>query len=249
MPNYVINKITFHNLSEQEIIERFSSKDENGETYFDFDRIIHMPKILNICSGGAQEIAKKTYCGKFDPSYTSGIRPADFFGTSPFTPYANIFGYISCISRDIIRDAYSEGRNFSEKEAKLILCELGSIYVSNAEKYGYETWYDWCINNWGTKWNACDCNITDNTVIFTTAWNAPEKIYRKLSKMGYTFSTEYADENTGFNTGMYNSENGKFTHTEFDGGSKEAYEHAAELWGFDLSEDYYFDGTTYRYKD
>lgn len=248
MPNYVINKIIFHNLSEQEIIDRFTSADENGERYFDFNRIIPMPETLDICSGGAQEAAKKTYYGKFDPSFTSMIHPKDFIGSSPFVAYANILNHLSSVARDIVNDAYSEDRSFSKNEAEYILFELGGIYVSNAEKYGYETWYDWRINNWGTKWNACVSIITDNTVIFTTAWSAPGNIYRRLSESGYDFSVGYADENTGFNTGIYESESGSLTHTEFDAGSKEAYEHAAELWGYDLSEDYFFDGTTYRYK-
>ena len=248
MPNYVMNKITFHNLSEQEIIERFTSADENGERYFDFNRIIPMPETLDICSGGAQGVAKKTYYGKFDPSFTSMIHPEDFFGTNPFTPYANIFKCLSSVTKDIVHNAYSEGRSFSKNEAEYILFELGSIYVSNAEKYGYETWYDWCINNWGTKWNAGDCSISDNTVIFETAWSAPDNIYRKLSESGCDFSAEYADENIGFNTGIYESDDGTLTYTEFDAGSKESYEHAAELWCIDLYEDYFFDGTTYRYK-
>lgn len=248
MPNYVINKVTFHNLSEQEIIERFTSTDENGERYFDFNRIIPMPETLDICSGGAQEAAKKTYHGKFDPSYTSDIRPRDFIGNSPFVPYGNILNHLSSVAKDIVNDAYSEGRSFSKNEAEYILFELGKIYVSNAEKFGYETWYDWRINNWGTKWNACDSSISDNTVIFETAWSAPENIYRKLSESGCDFSAGYADENIGFSTGVYESYNGTLTHTEFDVGSRDAYEHAAELWAIDLSEDYYFDGTTYKYK-
>ena len=207
-----------------------------------------MPETLDICSGGAQEAAKKTYYGKFDPSFTSMIHPKDFIGSSPFVAYANILNHLTSVARDIVNDAYSEGRSFSKNEAEYILFELGGIYVSNAEKYGYETWYDWRINNWGTKWNAFDSSITDNTVIFTTAWSAPENIYRKLSESGCDFSAEYADENIGFNIGVYESDDGTLTHTEFDAGSKEAYEHAAELWGFDLSEDYFFDGTTYRCK-
>lgn len=27
-------------------------------------------------------------------------------------------------------------------------------YISNFEKYGFGTWYDWSLENWGTKWNA-----------------------------------------------------------------------------------------------
>ena len=24
---------------------------------------------------------------------------------------------------------------------------------SNLDKYGYKCWYDWCVANWGTKWD------------------------------------------------------------------------------------------------
>ena len=34
--------------------------------------------------------------------------------------------------------------------------ELGKKYHNNLMKYGCTTWYDWCWNNWGTKWNAYD---------------------------------------------------------------------------------------------
>ncbi|WP_272668696.1 hypothetical protein [Providencia sp. PROV145] len=27
-------------------------------------------------------------------------------------------------------------------------------YISNFEKYGFGTWYEWSLENWGTKWNA-----------------------------------------------------------------------------------------------
>lgn len=32
--------------------------------------------------------------------------------------------------------------------------QMGQTYVEDYQKYGYTTWYDWCIVNWGTKWNG-----------------------------------------------------------------------------------------------
>lgn len=29
---------------------------------------------------------------------------------------------------------------------------LRQQYIANMEKYGHRTWYDWCVENWGTKW-------------------------------------------------------------------------------------------------
>jgi len=39
-------------------------------------------------------------------------------------------------------------------------------------------WHEWSINNWGTKWDACESNIGNNdinyfTVSFDTAWAPP----------------------------------------------------------------------------
>jgi len=48
------------------------------------------------------------------------------------------------------------------------------------KKYGYANWYDWCIGEWGTKWNSSDVEIlyvadsmTDTQIYFSTAWAPP----------------------------------------------------------------------------
>ena len=50
---------------------------------------------------------------------------------------------------------------------------------------GIPNWYDWNIDNWGTKWNAYDVNVQrmdDNRfdVTFQTAWGIPEPIMEKI---------------------------------------------------------------------
>ncbi|MEG0425780.1 MAG: hypothetical protein RR556_08610, partial [Cetobacterium sp.] len=32
-------------------------------------------------------------------------------------------------------------------------------------------WYDWCVDNWGTKWNSLFSSINKDELIFSTAWN------------------------------------------------------------------------------
>jgi hypothetical protein len=58
-------------------------------------------------------------------------------------------------------------------------------HKANIEKYGAPTWYEWSIEHWGTKWNACDAEVTDNGegslhVNFDTAWSFPFPIFEKL---------------------------------------------------------------------
>ena len=48
-----------------------------------------------------------------------------------------------------------------------------------------DRWYMWCVNNWGTKWDAGDVDIEyeDSEIMqleFDTAWSPPEGIMEKL---------------------------------------------------------------------
>jgi len=57
-------------------------------------------------------------------------------------------------------------------------------------KEGVPNWYDWCCENWDTKWNAYDVKRDIGTYgeasgkyvtyKFNTAWSPPEKIVEKL---------------------------------------------------------------------
>ena len=58
----------------------------------------------------------------------------------------------------------------------------------NRQKLGYESWYDWCAVNWGTKWNACE---SDNErygehivrLRFNTAWEEPKTWLAQVAGM------------------------------------------------------------------
>ena len=63
--------------------------------------------------------------------------------------------------------------------------------------------YDWCVENWGTKWNVeddVDVSYNKNTdeydITFDTAWSVPSGIVEKYSELGSDeeFYWEYEDE-------------------------------------------------------
>ena len=54
-------------------------------------------------------------------------------------------------------------------------------------KYGSNNWYDWRLANWGTKWNAYDCELDASRIKqgileyrFDTAWGPPAGVCRRL---------------------------------------------------------------------
>jgi len=53
------------------------------------------------------------------------------------------------------------------------------------EKFGAKDWYNWCNNNWGTKWDPNSTDFDQNEedeiqVSFDTAWGPAEGIYTYL---------------------------------------------------------------------
>jgi len=92
-----------------------------------------------------------------------------------------------------------------------------SIKKENINKYGYGDWYEWRINNWGTKWDVgCqdDNDITydpsnPNEVIlyFNSAWSPPISFYNKLTEdFGFEVKAYFLEEGAAF-VGKYTNEN------------------------------------------
>lgn len=71
-------------------------------------------------------------------------------------------------------------------------------------KYGFDNWYDWRLEHWGTKWDACDVaygvdDAPDTLYVeFDTAWAFPTPIVVELSKLFPTLTFCYdANEESG----------------------------------------------------
>ena len=65
--------------------------------------------------------------------------------------------------------------------------------------HGYTNWYDFCVNEWGTKWDCgeqgnADINPNDPKMLtagFDTAWAPPIAAYEKLMDMGFSIKAGY----------------------------------------------------------
>lgn len=58
-------------------------------------------------------------------------------------------------------------------------------FVSPPEDFNYEDgWYEWNIENWGTKWSVSaeieESQENSITLVFNSAWSPPLEFYKKL---------------------------------------------------------------------
>lgn len=97
-------------------------------------------------------------------------------------------------------------------------------------------WYNWNVENWGTKWNAYDVaweDLDDGRVQlnFDTAWSHPEPVITALSKkFPYeVLEVRYADEDLGSNCGTYKIRDGIAYDGVIDPGGDEALELACDI--------------------
>lgn len=93
--------------------------------------------------------------------------------------------------------------------------EFGKRALRAAAETGHAGWYEWNIENWGTKWGAYGYEPRPSkpgklVFKFETAWSFPEPIFRKLAAMypGLVFAVRSFDEGWNFAcTGEFNGAN------------------------------------------
>jgi hypothetical protein len=67
----------------------------------------------------------------------------------------------------------------------------------NVAKHGYRNWYDFCVGEWGTKWDVggdgMTCEIENGRIStsFDSAWAPPCNAYEKLVDLGFSVRAYY----------------------------------------------------------
>jgi hypothetical protein len=103
---------------------------------------------------------------------------------------------ISVVSPNIYRG------NDDDQEAK----DVHEAYTHALKlRYGYDSWYDWRINNWGIKWDASETYYNELSeesmhVSFWSPWAPPITWVSKVAKMYplLNFVLEYMEEGMDF---------------------------------------------------
>lgn len=221
MSNYITNRVDLKG-SKENIRDLIRSL-ESDESEIDFNKIIPMPESLNIESGTKEEqaIAVYNYKEKGDDKKLKQMLSYPWVVDEKIKTCEELCNY------------------FLRRTPNLI--ELGKTYVENLEKYGATTWYDWCCDNWGTKWNACEPWTDVNAFGFQTAWSNVSNLMVIVSERFPDIEMNYAwaDEDFGYNVGRMTIKNGKIIKRYIPtGGSDEAYELATDILGYDARDEW-----------
>jgi len=243
MPNNITNLITFGTDSDslsafQKMLHDMRADGEPLGS-FDFNKLIPMPKSLNIEEGTRTEQGLKLY-QEFMQERAAIIQ-------SDMSP-ARKENALTVLDRTWRPRRMKDPMTW----------KLGQQAYNNLQKYGYTSWYGWCIQNWGTKWNTYQSRplqAGDDTMGFLTAWSAVPGLMKKLSEKypEQTITYRWADEDIGSNVGEIILKGGDIIedHTPVPG-SREAYEMASDIMGINLAEFGLYlnkNKTNYEYQD
>ena len=77
------------------------------------------------------------------------------------------------------------------------------------QKYGHTDWYDWRVDEWGTKWDAADTYVLDDedeflSIQYNTAWSPNMEWVKTIAKQfpELTFTLWFEEPGNGF-CGVY----------------------------------------------
>lgn len=112
------------------------------------------------------------------------------------------------VPQDLHIVAGSVGAKGSPEQVELELKE-----ELNRITHGYSTWYDFCVNEWGTKWDVGGDDYNEpidegpNKVImsFDSAWAPPTAAMDKLMDLGFSVRLYYYEPGMCF-AGIYSED-------------------------------------------
>ena len=109
--------------------------------------------------------------------------------------------------------------------------KLEEATAKNIEVHGYGNWYDYCVSEWGTKWDVGGDGMTAElengqlVMSFDSAWSPPIAFYEKMLDLGFQVRAYYYEGGMNF-AGIW--DNGDDDFYELETGSEAVREQIPE---------------------
>lgn len=236
MPNWVRNRLIIDSDNYEEIINDLTLKTEDGEREFDFNKIIPMPRTIEmIISGSITEMCKKLfrYSVKDKPEYDEykSYFEKDKNEIQSDEEYKKLLE--QCLNYEDTKFTSNgvERKKLFNAEDNVLF--YGKTAYDNIRHYGVQDWYDWSMLNWGVKWNASQTLIDGNIIEFETPWDSVTLLMADIARKypNAKFTYEFSEEQVAVYGGRYIFENGDVVEGgHFEECSKEMYENAFSFW-------------------
>ena len=190
MPNHVTNELT----AAKHVLDSIASDD----SAIDFRKIVPRPVVFD-CEPNSVVIdwariavgeVTLTTLREATPDPLTAFKAGDYGAASKRLEQSNILWLMA------------EGpfpKDFSPADFENFIACIKAL-----KEFGYPSWYEWAIANWGTKWNAYTTKrVSDSVVTFKTAWSMPSKVITTLAEKfpQEQFRIRWADEDFGSNVG------------------------------------------------
>jgi hypothetical protein len=176
MPNHVTHRVVITGM--EGLIRDFAGShihpDDDGTVFLDFNTIIRMPAAL-----ANSESSTDASLG-FE-LITGCVLPARFNQSVLDMEWVKEYGVSSVNELEKYLLRHQPERHFEAMHA-------GYSALMCVAQTGSNSWYEWSVENWGTKWNAYQYSEVERVngrleFTFQTAWGVPESIFAKLAEM------------------------------------------------------------------
>jgi hypothetical protein len=165
MPNWCECELVIK--GKQADLDAFCAKAQSDKEALSFARFIPKPPELDLDAGGSESYYDTLYGGE-------SVRRT-------IASWSHV--QLESIDPEALLGALAKGHNIAIDEARAI----ADKYKRNQERFGHTTWYTWCVEKWGTKWDARHVDL-DSAVagrlqyMFSTAWSPPLPVIGVMSE-------------------------------------------------------------------
>lgn len=190
MPNWCSNQVTVTGNEDQLIVLMLAAKSESCD--FSFANLYPCPQALLDAPAGSDEIYYAIAYGDLSSLAQYSWIPAEVKG-----------------DREALMSFVSSHYGHGIEKGQ----EIADLVKSNLETYGFSNWYDWCVANWGTKWDVeggkdfvtVSSDGLSASLRFDSAWVPPTAWYAKIAAQGFNVTAYYWEPGCNF-CGMWQNE-------------------------------------------